>query len=94
VRLHIEGAITSRSVSTSDPWEIVLAGPARKSLERVPSPDRERIEAILKEMAIKSLSRRPKAPQGTAKDISPAGRCVAHILFPDFKRKTHRRLGY
>jgi mRNA-degrading endonuclease RelE of RelBE toxin-antitoxin system len=51
VRLHIEGAITSRSMSTSDPWEIVLAGPARKSLERVHSPDRERIEAALKDMA-------------------------------------------
>jgi mRNA-degrading endonuclease RelE of RelBE toxin-antitoxin system len=38
-------------MTTSDRWEIVLAGPARKSLERVPSPDRERIEAILKEMA-------------------------------------------
>jgi mRNA-degrading endonuclease RelE of RelBE toxin-antitoxin system len=30
---------------------MVLAGPARKSLERVPSPDRKRIEATLKEMA-------------------------------------------
>ena len=37
-------------MSTSSPWEIVLAGPARKSLERVASPDRERIEAILREM--------------------------------------------
>jgi mRNA-degrading endonuclease RelE of RelBE toxin-antitoxin system len=38
-------------MNTSTPWEIVLAGPARKSLERVPSPDRKRIEATLKEMA-------------------------------------------
>jgi mRNA-degrading endonuclease RelE of RelBE toxin-antitoxin system len=37
-------------MTTSTPWEIVLAGPARKSLERVPSPDRERIEATLREM--------------------------------------------
>jgi mRNA-degrading endonuclease RelE of RelBE toxin-antitoxin system len=38
-------------MTTSAPWEIVLAGPARKSLERVRSPDRERIEVTLKEMA-------------------------------------------
>jgi hypothetical protein len=28
-------------MSTSTPWEIVLAGPARKSLERVAPPDRK-----------------------------------------------------
>lgn len=38
-------------MTTSSPWEIVLAGPARKSLERVPLPDRDRIEAALREMA-------------------------------------------
>lgn len=38
-------------MNTSARWEIVLTGPARKSLERVPSPDRERIEATLKDMA-------------------------------------------
>ena len=38
-------------MNTSSPWEIVLAGPAKKALERVPSPDRERIEATLREMA-------------------------------------------
>jgi mRNA-degrading endonuclease RelE of RelBE toxin-antitoxin system len=37
-------------MTTFTPWEIVLAGPARKSLERVPSPDRERIEAALRQM--------------------------------------------
>ena len=38
-------------MTTSAQWEIVLAGPARKSLERAPSPYRERIEATLREMA-------------------------------------------
>jgi len=38
-------------MTTSVPWEILIAGPARKSLERVPSSDRERIEAALEEMA-------------------------------------------
>jgi len=38
-------------MTTSAPWEILIAGPARKSLERVPSSDRERIEAALEEMA-------------------------------------------
>ena len=38
-------------MNTSTPWEIIIAGPARKSLDHVPSPDRERIEATLKEMA-------------------------------------------
>ncbi len=37
-------------MTTSTPWEIVLAGPARRSLERAPSPDRERIEVTLKGM--------------------------------------------
>jgi mRNA-degrading endonuclease RelE of RelBE toxin-antitoxin system len=37
-------------MNTSAPWEIVLAGPARKSLERVPLPDRDRLETTLSEM--------------------------------------------
>jgi mRNA-degrading endonuclease RelE of RelBE toxin-antitoxin system len=51
VKLRTKGAITSHSMTTSAPWEIVLTGPARKSLERIPSLDRQRIEAALKEMA-------------------------------------------
>jgi mRNA-degrading endonuclease RelE of RelBE toxin-antitoxin system len=38
-------------MNISPPWEIILAGPARKSLERAPSSDRKRIEATLQEMA-------------------------------------------
>lgn len=38
-------------MNTSIPWEIVLTKPARKSLERVPASDLERLEAALKEMA-------------------------------------------
>jgi mRNA-degrading endonuclease RelE of RelBE toxin-antitoxin system len=38
------------ATSEAAPWEILLAGPARKSLDRISSPDRERIENALKEM--------------------------------------------
>jgi mRNA-degrading endonuclease RelE of RelBE toxin-antitoxin system len=38
-------------MNTSVPWEIALTRPARKSLERVPAADLERLEAALKEMA-------------------------------------------
>jgi mRNA-degrading endonuclease RelE of RelBE toxin-antitoxin system len=37
-------------MTTSNPWEILLAGPAGRSLERIPSPDRERIETALSRM--------------------------------------------
>jgi len=39
------------TTSEAAPWEILLAVPAKKSLERISSPDRERIETALKEMA-------------------------------------------
>jgi mRNA-degrading endonuclease RelE of RelBE toxin-antitoxin system len=38
------------TTSEAAPWEILLAAPARKSLDRISSPDRERIESDLKEM--------------------------------------------
>jgi mRNA-degrading endonuclease RelE of RelBE toxin-antitoxin system len=37
-------------MNTSATWTVVLAEPARKSLERVPARDRERIHAALKQM--------------------------------------------
>jgi mRNA-degrading endonuclease RelE of RelBE toxin-antitoxin system len=51
-------------MNTSVPWEIVLAGPARKSLEKVPSPDRERIEIALKGMAVDPFQGDVKLLQG------------------------------
>jgi hypothetical protein len=79
-------------MTTSTPWEIVLAGPARKSLERAPSPYRERIEATLREMAANPFQGL-EAPQGTGKNFSPPGRRVAHFLFSRPGRKAHRYLG-
>jgi mRNA-degrading endonuclease RelE of RelBE toxin-antitoxin system len=38
-------------MNTSVAWTVVLAGPARKSLESIPTADRQRIHAALKEMA-------------------------------------------
>jgi mRNA-degrading endonuclease RelE of RelBE toxin-antitoxin system len=38
-------------MNTSLPWEVRLAGPARKSLERIEAPDLNRIRAALREMA-------------------------------------------
>jgi mRNA-degrading endonuclease RelE of RelBE toxin-antitoxin system len=37
-------------MNTSVVWTVVLAGPARKSLKRIPAADREGIHAALKEM--------------------------------------------
>jgi mRNA-degrading endonuclease RelE of RelBE toxin-antitoxin system len=51
-RLRLKGATTLRSMNTSIPWEIVLTGPARRSLDRVPAADLERVEATLKDMAV------------------------------------------
>jgi mRNA-degrading endonuclease RelE of RelBE toxin-antitoxin system len=51
-------------MNTSAPWEIVLAGPARRSLEDVPSPDRQRIEVALKGMAIDPFQGDVKLLQG------------------------------
>lgn len=33
-------------------WVVVLAGPARKSLKKIPSPDRARVRAALEEMEL------------------------------------------
>ncbi len=38
-------------MNISATWTVVLAGPARKSLKRVPARDRERIYAALEQMA-------------------------------------------
>jgi mRNA-degrading endonuclease RelE of RelBE toxin-antitoxin system len=38
-------------MTTSATWSVVLAGPARKSLKRIPPPDREPIHAVFTEMA-------------------------------------------
>jgi mRNA interferase RelE/StbE len=32
-------------------WRVVLAGPAQKSLERIPSPDQLRVRAAIEKMA-------------------------------------------
>jgi mRNA-degrading endonuclease RelE of RelBE toxin-antitoxin system len=37
-------------MSTSATWTVILAGPARKALKRIPAPDRDRIHAALAEM--------------------------------------------
>jgi mRNA-degrading endonuclease RelE of RelBE toxin-antitoxin system len=37
-------------MNTSLPWEVRLAGPARKSLERIEAPELDRIQAVLREM--------------------------------------------
>jgi len=39
------GEITSLSMNTCMPWTVILAGPAEKSLRRIPASDRERIHA-------------------------------------------------
>jgi hypothetical protein len=39
-------------------WTVVLAGPARKSLKRIPAGDRTRILAALAEMQENPVSRR------------------------------------
>lgn len=51
-------------MNTSVPWEIVLAGPAKKSLEDIRSPDRERIEVALKGMAADPFQGDVKLLQG------------------------------
>lgn len=38
-------------MNTSEAWIVVLAGPARKSLKRIPAPDRVRIHTAWREMA-------------------------------------------
>jgi mRNA-degrading endonuclease RelE of RelBE toxin-antitoxin system len=38
-------------MNTSMPWTVILAGPAEKSLRRIPASDRERIHAALVDMA-------------------------------------------
>jgi len=37
-------------MSTSASWTVILAGPARKALKRIPASDRDRIHAALAEM--------------------------------------------
>jgi mRNA-degrading endonuclease RelE of RelBE toxin-antitoxin system len=54
-------------MNTSDPWEILLAGPARKSLARIPSPDRERIEAALRQMTTNPFEGDVKVLHGAGK---------------------------
>ena len=39
-------------MNTSTVWTVILAGPARKSLRRIPVADREGIHAALREMTI------------------------------------------
>jgi mRNA-degrading endonuclease RelE of RelBE toxin-antitoxin system len=51
-------------MSTFVPWEIVLAGPARKSLEGIRSPDLERIQIALKRMAADPFQGDVKLIQG------------------------------
>ena len=56
-------------MTTSALWNVLLAGPARKSLERVPSPDRERIEAALKGMAVNPFQGDVKLLKGQQKRL-------------------------
>jgi mRNA-degrading endonuclease RelE of RelBE toxin-antitoxin system len=37
-------------------WRLVLAGPAQKSLERIPSRDRARMRAVIDEMELNPFS--------------------------------------
>ncbi|HMD96198.1 MAG TPA: type II toxin-antitoxin system RelE/ParE family toxin [Terriglobia bacterium] len=39
-------------MNTYATWTVILAGPATKSLKRIPARDRERIHAVLKEMEV------------------------------------------
>jgi mRNA-degrading endonuclease RelE of RelBE toxin-antitoxin system len=54
-------------MNTSVPWEIVLAGPAKKSLERIPLADRSRVESALKVMAADPFHGDVKLIQGKPK---------------------------
>ena len=54
-------------MNTSVPWEIVLAGPAKKSLEQVPLSDRVRIETALKGMVADPFQGDVKLIQGKQK---------------------------
>jgi mRNA-degrading endonuclease RelE of RelBE toxin-antitoxin system len=80
-------------MTTSTPWEILLTGPARKSLERVPSPDRERIETTLREMVEDAFQGDLKLLKGQQKTFR---RRVGswRIFFSYSKRKTNCGVGY
>lgn len=43
-------------MNTSGKWTLILAGPAKKSLKRIPAPDRERIHNALRDMAANPFS--------------------------------------
>ncbi len=56
-------------MNTSALWEVRLGASARKSLEAIPSADRARIEAALKEMSLNPFQRDINALRGAEKTL-------------------------